>query len=362
MIVMAMSLVTMIISGTVLLWPYKNATSRGEKLRKGIYCALCGLIFILVSGLRHYSVGADTVVYLEGYFKEIYWYQPYEIVELLGKYLTRHERTGPLFVLIVKFFQLFSANTQGYLVYAAVLITVPFCIWIYKHSEDPMLSFTLMFTLFFSTFWLTGQKQAIALAVVWVGSYPFLEKKKPIPFVLVCVLGAFIHTSALMFLPVYLLRLIPLKRRNFAIAAGAFTFLMLVKDMVYPIMVRLVGYEWYTPFSLGKPLKFTAMYLAIVAFLFLRFGALSQANNQERIWVNCILLGLVALPSVYVQNAAIRLIYIFEFPIVLAIPAAVSGMKFRNRMIFRYLIVLALLGITIVGGSDYIFFWQGEPL
>ena len=362
MIVMAISLLTMIISGTVLLWPYKNSTKRSDNIRKGIYCALCGLIFIFVSGCRHYSVGADTVVYLEGYFKEIAWYSASDIVTLLGKYLTRHERTGPLFVLIMMLYQRFSMNMQGYLIYAAAIITIPFCIWIYKHSEDPMISFTLMFTLFFSTFWLTGQKQAIALAVIWVGAYPFLEKKKPVPFVLMCILGAFIHTSALMFLPAYLLRLIPSKRRNFAIAAGIFAIIMVVKDAIYPIMVRLVGYEWYTPFSLGKPLKFTAMYLAIVAFLAIRCDSMSQEYNQERIWVNCILLGLIALPSVYVQNAAIRLIYIYEFPIVLAIPAAVAGMKFRNKMILRYLIVIALLGITIMGGSDYIFFWQGAPL
>ena len=160
------------------------------------YIVAC-ISIILIIGLRDKSVGSDTVVYVHVFeiCNELSW--PYIIQRSIAY-------RDPGFYIFTKIITYFCFGQEWiYLLIMAALSCLGIFYLIYQTSDKPILS--LYFWICLSTFLFiqTGLRQAVAMSLC-AYSIKFINTKRIIPFVITILLGAMIHHSSLLFLPVYL--------------------------------------------------------------------------------------------------------------------------------------------------------------
>lgn len=184
----------------IFIWAFFLLKYKPSKNKKKAFCAIACVQWVILSGLRGMTVGADTIEYRRG-FNRVNITSWHRIITDISAYIGGAEIKDPGYALFVKIFQVFSTNYQLYLVFIAVLFMIPMAIWIYKNSSMPCLSFIIFSTLFYSFYAVTGIRQTIATSLVVFIGYEFIKKKKPIPFLILVFLSFFIHKSCICFLP-----------------------------------------------------------------------------------------------------------------------------------------------------------------
>lgn len=164
-----------------------------RKNSKRLY-AFLGVILAFFLGLRSFSVGTDTVHYID------------EFQSLSFATLTQsHSELGFAFLELV-FYKLFHSETIVFLVFNSIIVT--FFLVRFWELRDRYSLPLLMFA-FTTYYYLMGAniiRQIIALGIVfWATRYIF-EKKKPIVFIIWTVLAALLfHTTAVAGVLIYFL-------------------------------------------------------------------------------------------------------------------------------------------------------------
>ena len=143
-----------------------------------LYCSIVAIQWILISGLRHASVGADTQNYATRFeqAKTTSWSKLFE--NFFGYIFKGEDVNDPGYFIFQKFFQIFCKDYQVYLVFIALIFTSFMAIWIYKNSKDPCFSFVLYSALFYSFYALTGHRQTIATALLVFLGYKYIKERK----------------------------------------------------------------------------------------------------------------------------------------------------------------------------------------
>ena len=189
----------------IFIWAFFLLKYKPSKNKKKAFCAIACVQWVILSGLRGMTVGADTIGYRRSFYR-IGLTSWHKIFANVSAYIGGAEIKDPGYALFVKIFQVFSTNYQVYLVFIALLFMIPMAIWIYRNSSMPCLSFIIFSTLFYSFYAVTGIRQTIATSLVVFIGYEFIKKKKPIPFLILVFLSFFIHKSCVCFLPFVFLR------------------------------------------------------------------------------------------------------------------------------------------------------------
>ena len=111
--------------------------------KKKLYCIICAGQWILISGLRDWSVGADTMNYYQWFesVKTMSWRST--IMDIWDYLFNGLEIKDPGYNLLQKIFQIFFDDYQMWLVFIAAIFTGLMARWIYKYSSMPEISFLL---------------------------------------------------------------------------------------------------------------------------------------------------------------------------------------------------------------------------
>lgn len=170
------------------------------KNKKKIYICLYFFIIFFLMAFRDTSIGTDTEVYSNiftslanerfssPYFsqKGMYVYSIYNI--LLG----------------------FISSKQNTIVIAnAFIICILACVFIYKNCKDCLFLSSLLFVLMYFYFGAWNTSRQYISVLIFANSLYFVKEKKIIPFLILNIIGFFIHTTAISFLiviPVFLFR------------------------------------------------------------------------------------------------------------------------------------------------------------
>ena len=166
-----------------------------SKRKKTIYLLLTFSVFVLVSGLRSYSVGTDTLGY-------------YDIFNRLGTFgieqfrQTYNIEIGYIY-LNLGIHNLFG-NFQILLFVIAIIINFSFARLIYKHSDNVVLS-TFIYAAFIFPRTLNIMRQYLAIALIIIALEMLIERKL-MWFLLLIVVASLFHVSALIFLPFCIIR------------------------------------------------------------------------------------------------------------------------------------------------------------
>lgn len=156
---------------------------------------IVGIVTFLVMGLRggNYTNVYDLRVYGDFYDKmcRTPWSKIFDVSEFEVGYAVLNKALSIVFPF-----------TQAIILFEAAFCVFCVCYFIYKNTDKVFWAFFFYVTLGSMGFMLTGFRQAIAMSICLL-SVEFIKKKKLIWFIIFLALAITIHSSALVFLPLY---------------------------------------------------------------------------------------------------------------------------------------------------------------
>lgn len=238
----------------------------GQKKNTKFICFMSALLIALLIGLRHYSVGTDTISYVGDFrHKNIAYNNLFELLLL----------REPLYIISLCLLQWLTDSYSIFLLYFAMPISCGFSMLLKKYSEDIFLSvliFACLGVLFFS---MAGLRQSAAIGFTMM-ALPYAIAHKPKPFLLLCLIAFLFHYSAVTFLFVYWI--VKLKPRWYFWLFVAIAMLLGLTRNVGVLAFGnyfLIDKEYHLP---DTGLNYTMFFIQC---LFLIFAWLYGKNNEK---------------------------------------------------------------------------------
>lgn len=347
------------------LWPSKEvegaANFEVSKTVKKRVCVVGSFCWIILSGLRHVSIGADTEVYKNAFDKSQLneWDKLFE--NLYNKYILGEEIKDPGYRIIEKFVHIFSDDYQIFLIIIAVLFFTAMGIFLYNLSSNPYLSYILFSTLFYSFFAITGHRQTIATAIVVLLGTFLIKNKKFIPFLIITILASTIHMSCLCFLPFYFISKIKINNITLLIYWGAIAGSFVLRYQLLNFLQSIIGYEQYQDLDGARASTFLYLLLAIGLIVTFFHQKLLEGDNSEKIQIsiNALMLACFFCPLLLINQSMMRLVQYFSLFLMIILPEIAKIFPKKNdKIVYVMLITGALIGLFALNDLTYKFFWQ----
>lgn len=318
------------------------------------------IIWILILGLRHPSMGVDlrfgtTDGYLGGF---IYIYHT-GWLELLSYGFQNYE-IG--YIIFNKLLSYVSTNYQILLISCSAISIGIFSYSIYKNSRHIMLSFFILIGLPCFMMNYSGLRQSIATAITFL-SYEMIKERDLKKFIFIIIFASLFHYSAILFLIAYPIYHIKLKK------------IVILFSLIIPAIVYIFKYPLFS--ILSKILKNNAVIdnnnsfvLFLVFYMIYVFTVFFGNNNKEETGLrNLFFIAVVCQAFSGVYNTAIRVGYYFMPYLVFLLPIIIDRIKCKNINSGYGIYTIILLCFSSFGlyslyttswamANPYIFCWE----
>ncbi|WP_047794887.1 EpsG family protein [Exiguobacterium sp. JLM-2] len=323
--------------------------------RRAWFVSFATIQWIVLSGFRDVTVGADTAQYKALFLQS----QTLPLGAFTDRFfeIVFTESEDPGFYLFQRLIQYVITDYQVYLVLIAMIFMIPLGYFIYKYSSEPLISFLLFSVLFYEFFAVTGLRQTVATALVVLVGYHFVRARKLGWFLLLVCIAMTIHKSSLIFVPFYFLANKQLTKAYLMTMFGVIVGLFVFRNPFFDLLVQVSGYDTYSAMDGAGAVNFSLMLLSV---LFVALWRKEQilANNPSAIhFFNALLLAACLLPLTFLNPSMMRLVQYFSLFLLLMIPEIVGTFERRERLVVYYSAVM-LLGLLFIREAPvYSFFW-----
>ncbi len=334
--------------------------------KKKWFCILASVNWTLISGLRHWSIGADTLNYVTNFERvgrtswEDVWMTLYRAY--IQGYAPNTSSEAALYkdagyLLFQKIVHVFTDEPQVFLLIVAALFFAAMGRFIYKHSEDPCFSYVLFSTLFYSFYAITGIRQTLATALVVLVGYDFIKQRKLWKFFLVSLLAFLLHKSAVVFIPFYFLAYVKIDWK-FLSAITAFTAAVFAigSEAIF-WFASLVGYDRDEAHELPT-YTYTFLILLVALVVLLCYKITNKSSIETSMKVSGSLVAAVLTLFTLLDQSMMRVQLYYALVLLLSLPDAFMSFKAKNRMWITALCVAVLVVMFIRNNPQYQFFWQ----
>ena len=343
----------------IFLWAFVLLKRNTNQTKKKVYCIIVALQWILISGLRHLSVGEDTDDYYFAFEngKNISWNI---ILSNCWDYLFGGiETKDPGYYLFQKIFQIFSDNYQLYLFVIAIIFTGLMARWIYKHSSMPELSFLVYSVLFYSFYSLTGHRQTIATALIFFLGYEYAKDKKFIKFAIVAFVAFMIHKSSLVFIPYLFIANIAITPVYVGVMSAVILLVTVLGDALYAPIAFFFGFgEEQIYYDGGGTSTFTLLMIIVCVVSFVLYPWVSKRREDAKNIYNLLFMTLMTTLLVMQQQSFMRVQQYYSMVIMLVIPEMVLSIKKEYRTAVYILGCCVMIAFLISTNPHYKFCWQ----
>ena len=312
----------------------------------------------ILSGLRHISIGADTLAYYNSY-NRTKWTNWDDLFENFREIIFHGSSEGkdPGYYIFVKFSQLLTNNYQVFLVIIALIFTVPLGLWIFRNSRNAFISFLIYSTLFYSFFSITGSRQTIATSIVVLIGYKYIKEKRLLPFILLTLLGFTIHKSALVFFPFYFLANKKITKKYLLSMLAAFPVLMYFRVPITLFFGNVSGYE-YSIYDGAGTLNFTILLLLVAIISLWKSKKILENNINATHFFNALVIAVLATPLTWVNPSGMRVVQYFSLFLMLLVPEIINSFKKDERLLVGFVVISLLIMFLLRSNPQYMFFWQ----
>lgn len=317
-------------------------------LKRGLELAF-GII-IIVSAIR-YNWGADYMNYYRGFDDIARIPNLRFLFNLFDGPFDRHEGTEIGWVLLNWVFRPFGF--KGLIVFTSVFTNIVYYSFIKQYVPRKwywLALFTYMFdtNLFFVP--LSMMRQSLAM-VFFVLSFKYIAEKKLLPSVLLVLVAALFHKSALVLLPFVFIGFLP-KTKGKLIAVVylvAFVVLMITKDLTTNIVMSALSLSAFESFGdyflkMEAADAFGLGYLSRVMTLFVPFLFYYPDANQDfkkRLTVLVACVSFLIAPFTLIMGFLGRIDYYFGIYNIVAIPLLYNWIKKRYLKIGLLVVYIA---------------------
>lgn len=258
----------MIVYYSILVWlvflgEIKYITKKTRRNDRAIM--LMGAVVMLVfAALRSKEIGADTIQYYNHFI---------EIARTKFSHLSTYSHVwyGDIesgYKLYNKVLSLFSNNPQIITIANSILTVGLIALVISRESKDKWLSIFLYFTLCFYQTALNLTPSSFTSYFMFL-SFPFIKKRKFVPFLIWVLIGISFHTSAIFFLPLYFLYKIKINKKTVALSLTAGSVGVIFFPVILPFILAFIpeAYAGYLSESVLSMRKDGQVFVYAVQFL-----------------------------------------------------------------------------------------------
>lgn len=322
--------------------------------RRRKVCVFLFFFIVIQNGFRDYLHATnDTYNYFANY-KDLLNVPLGDLLKSFSFIADDYSNRDPGFYIFVKLTQLISTNFRFLLVVVASMIAYPLCKMLYRYSTSVagiFLGMTLYEALF-AGFFDTGMRQTLAMGITF-SAFLFQQEGKSWRIWLPLVLLAYtVHTSSIIFVPIYFL---PKVRNQSLLMKVALIATPLIFIFARPI-IALLGtgtiFEAYAVDSkdnLGTPVFST---IVIFVALLMKFfdKKIRSFYRYYRVAFSAILMALMLTPASWIDSNFIRLTFyylVFLMPVLsVFIDAACLG-NAKNKSFLYLCLAGALIMLSI---------------
>lgn len=320
------------------------------------FVLLAGLVLLVVSGLRSYRVGVDTLQYWNAYQTAWMGHSWYE--------------SGFLFLL--RALNAISPDPQFLLFFTSAIMTSCVGYAIYKSDCNPVLALFLYVTLLSYATFMNLMRQGLAAAMI-VAAIPCLESGKRVRFALAVIVGSLFHSTAIVMLVlVPLVELAPSKK----VILG-YVLIGLVLALSPNIVWGFVesNFDKYSTYSssswagsnmLAAPIMTLMDVLLMVISYFFGVGSSGDEGEERTLFHGAALQAVFQFLACFV-NIFQRLTTYTSIFLVMYVALRFRNVdtKFRFLLVYCVCVITTLFFVVIMvyrpqwhGVVPYFFFWQ----
>ena len=324
-------------------------------------CVVGAVGWVLLSGLRGYTVGADTNAYRISFLKSAgtSWHTLWDrFVDKYFHFVDIEYKDVGYSIVEKAVSQLFSSYTV-WLLFIAVVFTVPMAIFIYKYSKNACLSWIVYSTLFYSFFAITGHRQTIATAIVVWGGLELIKRRKLIPFLLLMAVGYTIHASVVCLIPFYWLsqiKITQIKLFGYLIAiVGSFIF----RNQLMSFLQSIVGYEGYQQYEGAAAGMFMFLLMAMVIYVFVFWNSIALSDNPVlNMSVNALMLAAFFSSLLLINPSCMRVVQYYSIFMMFIIPDMALPFDKHSQKVFILLLIGIMIFLLLLQRPQYSFFFM----
>lgn len=336
--------------------PFKKAST--------IFIVLISLILILLSGLRHETIGNDTINYLN-MFESIKFESWKDLTfNFFSRYLDQstNQDKDPGYAVFVKTSQLFISDSRAYLFLIAILFFTSLGMFIKAHTtsmREVFFFYVFYINLFNGYVPNSAIRQTIAISIV-LFAYTYLQKHKWKQFLLLVLFASFFHKSVLICLLVFPFIFIKCVDKIYYI--GLPLFLALLTSVNKFALLFLTGNDVYNGYlsrdyygDTGKPF---VILILMVGFYLIGFWGIRKDNNliNNRLFYIGTVLSLMFSTLIWINPSLIRIMTYFAPLMGITVGSSFNRIP-KDKIIFTTVILIFLLSATRSLDS-YHFMWE----
>lgn len=323
---------------------------------KKLFVILFGFILFFMIAFRSRFLGStDSFIYYQNWID----YSRMDL-DAVREYI-EESRMESGFIYTVWFLGQFIKNAQFIFIFSGALFSVAVCRFIYKNSEDIMLSCVMFVTLGLYVFMVQGLRQGIAMSIL-LFSVEFVKKRKLIPFLLVVLLASQFHQTAIVFVIVYFLYNLELKPITLLVFSSIGALMIAFSNVLISLGNEYFERDYYGDVDEGGFIA-TAIYVIILVATLL-FARKNKENKSFAMFVYMTIMGLVFYIMRYFDAMIVeRISFYFMFGQLALLPSIINCLDAKERQVVKLAVYILciLLFIYRTNGSNlepFKFFWQ----
>lgn len=316
----------------------------------------CALFLLLFLGLRSMYIGSIDCVRYSNLWQRVSQMDFAEFIQF-----TKTARTEIGFLLWEWGLSHIFASTQALFWLHGLIIVVCISIYLFRNSDDILLSYTMFICLELMCFMMQGLRQAIAMSICIV-SIKYIQERKLIKFVLMVLFACLFHQTAVVFLVLYFVYGLQVNSKTVLISMVTICVLLALSNQIIGIANDIFDRDYTDSVSSGGFVS-VAIYILIIAF-----AILSTKNTERDIDFSFFFFMTLFGATVYVMRyfgtrAAERISYYFMFGQMIVLPKSIKCLPEKSAKLILVIVwgLCVLLFAYRLKGSNmvpYLFFWQ----
>ena len=311
-----------------------------EKNRKTfIFVAM--VLLTVQSGFRNLAVGSDTFQY----------YNHFEMAITSSWTSLTFFPSYRLFLIMVAVF-FFYALGKTFKEYTS-------------SNMEVLISIALYQCLYYTFFSITGIRQTIASGIL-LFALPYVFERKLWKFLLLLVLAATQHKSALLFAPFYLLPLVKDSRKFILLAFVLFAPMWIFGDQIAKYLVMGSIFEQYASYleqnEIAGAYTFALYMIILGVLMFGNYKQIVNADGRNNVFVCAVSIAIMLTPLTMIDPSNMRIVQYYSVFGLLVLPKCLISIQFRYNMDLSMIVFLFLAAYTLYRMEPYAFFWQDMEL
>lgn len=333
----------------------KNLLDAKNKSNITSYYVLVSIVLVAFVGLRHVSIGMDTLNYYFSFLRA-------NNIEFFKAISRLDEEWG--YLIFQKLCGRIKMDFTVFCVISGIVSVVPVIMYIKRYSPMPALSLFLYIGFTFYTFTFSGMRQGLAMGMCCLAAI-CIHKKKFIYYCIFVFFAIMFHKSAMIFIPAYWMSKLKLNKFTIFIFTIVAVLSYHYRAVIFEILNENARLSYEVDEETGGIMQLVFMILnaSLGVLLFMK----DMKNNEIfKFSFFCMIASICIMLVIRVNPALMRLYYYYYIFIIVYLPNIIQktsekswkylfGVSYICLVIYFYNSFVINADIQII---PYKFFWQ----